>query len=161
MAKSSMKLRTLASFKMPMKVEVRQPEFEPLSSLSALDLDRLSKGNHKVEIGFVHGGSCRQLVRAVIRNGMVTGCEVEPCEDSGIPPSKEMVAVFTQVQKRLKTKKWKPIPIRDLVSNTARMQSLIIWGGGCILICIFDFCIMCCWWPRPHCFRPIISTGPL
>src|SRR5215211_7898089 len=111
MAKSSPKGRTLASFKMPVKVEVRQPEFEPLSSLSALDLDRLSRGNHKVEIGFVHGGCCRQLVRAVVRNGMVTGCEVEPCEDSGIRPSKEMVAVFTQVQKRIKPKKWTPIPI--------------------------------------------------
>ena len=52
MAKSSKASRAkapalMASFTVPMKVEIRQPEFEPLASLAALDVHRLRKGNHK------------------------------------------------------------------------------------------------------------------
>lgn len=161
MAKSSKSPPILAAFKFATKVEVRQPEFEPLTSLSALDLGRLSKGNHKIEIGFVNG-CCRKLVRAVIKNGMVTGCEIEPCKDSGKPIPRELLALFAQAQKKINAgKKWKPIPVRELVNSTAKMQSLIIIGGGCIFICFFNFCIMCCWYPTPHCFVPDIYTGRL
>src|SRR6476659_2399754 len=72
MAKSSRPAKPLATLTVPMKVEIRQPEFEPLSSLKALDMQRLSKGSHKVEVGFLKGGCCRNLVWAVIRDGMVT-----------------------------------------------------------------------------------------
>src|SRR6476646_8345064 len=83
MAKTPKKPPVLAKFSVPMKVEIRQPEFEALASLAALDLKRLQEGNHKIEIGFIKGGCCRKLVRAVINDGMVTGCEVEPCKGSG------------------------------------------------------------------------------
>ena len=70
--------------------------------------------------------------------------------------------MFKQAQKKISAgKKWKPIPVRELVKSTAKMQSLIIIGGGCIFICIFSHCIMCCWFPKPHCFIPTIITGPL
>ena len=162
MARASKKTSVLAAFKFPMKVEVRAPEFEPLSSLSALDFARLSKGNHKIEIGFVDGGCCRKLVRAVVKNGWVTGCEVEPCKDSGKSISPEMMALFKQAQKKASAgKKWTPVPLRELTKSTAKMTNLIIVGGGCIFICFGHHCIMCCWWPTPHCFIPDIYTGPL
>ena len=47
MDKSAKRGRVLASFTVPMKVEIRRPEFEPLASLAALDAARLSRGNHK------------------------------------------------------------------------------------------------------------------
>ncbi len=56
MAKSSTNTKKLAAFTTSVKVEVRQPQFEPLASLSALDYARLSRGNHKVELGFVDAG---------------------------------------------------------------------------------------------------------
>jgi hypothetical protein len=163
MPKSSKKnQRVLASFKIPMNVEVRAPKFEPLESLSALDFDRLKKGNHRVEIGFVDGGCCRKLVRAVVKNGLVTGCEIEPCKDKGKAISPEMKSVLQQAQKKIGGgKKWKPVPIQTLAKSTALMSSLIIIGGGCIFICVFGHCVMCCWWPIPHCFIPDIYTGPL
>lgn len=162
MAKSSKKPRVLAAFTVPMKVEIREPEFEPLTSLAALDLARLSKGNHKIEIGFVRGGCCRNLVRAVIKNGMVMGCEVEPCKDSGKPAPRNMLDLLARARKEIKAdRKWQPIPVGDLVKSSEKMMNLIIIGGGCILICFWGWCIMCCWYPRPHCFIPDITTGPL
>ena len=165
MAKSPKKPPVLAKFSVPMKVEIRQPEFEPLASLAALDLKRLQEGNHKIEIGFIKGGCCRKLVRAVIKDGMVTGCEVEPCKGSGkagkAPP--ELLAVFAKARKKVAGgKKWKPIPVSQLVSSNAKMLDLIIIvGGGCIYMCIWDFCFLCCSEPDPHCFVSDIIVGPL
>ena len=56
MAKSPKKTRVLATLSAPMKVEFREPEFEPLGSLSALDFKRLSKGNHKTKEVWACGG---------------------------------------------------------------------------------------------------------
>ncbi len=164
MATSPKKQRVLAKLSVPMNVEIREPEFEPLASLAALDLERLKKGNHKIEIGFIKGGCCRKLVRAVIKDGMVTGCEVEPCKESGkkgkVPP--ELLAAFDKARKKVADgKKWEPTPISELVRSSARMRDLIIIGGGCIFICLWDFCFMCCWEPEPHCFISDIVVGPL
>ncbi len=163
MAKASSKGRALGQLTVPTKVEFRQPEFEPLGSLSALDFTRLSKGNHKIEIGFIKGGCCRNLVRAVVRNGLVTGCEVAPCEGSSVKAPKELLRLAARAHRKISTarRKWKPIPVKELVASNTAMLGLIIWGGGCILICAWGYCIMCCWWPRPHCFVPDIYTGPL
>src|SRR4029078_6211498 len=100
MAKSSKKPRVLAQFSVPMKVEIRQPEFEPLGALRSLDVQRLSRGNHKVEIGFFKGGCCRNLVRAVIRNGLVIGCEVEPCKDSNTAAPPVVARVSAKARRR-------------------------------------------------------------
>ena len=51
MAKSPKKSRVLAEFSVPMKVEIREPDFEPLASLAALDLKRLQKGNTRSRLG--------------------------------------------------------------------------------------------------------------
>jgi len=163
MAKSSKKPRVLAQFSVPMKVEIRQPEFEPLGSLRSLDVQRLSRGNHKVEIGFVKGGCCRNLVRAVIRNGLVIGCEVEPCKDSNTAAPPEVARVIAKARSRITAgRKWKPMPVAQFLrSSASTMDLLIIIGGGCIFICCFGHCIMCCTWPRLHCFIPDIYTGPL
>jgi hypothetical protein len=165
MAKTSKTARPLATFTVPMKVEIREPEFEPMKSLAALDVKRLSKGNHKVEVGFLKGGCCRNLVRAVIRNGMVTGFEAEACKETtrSAPPSPELVRVLQQARRKIAPgRKWEPIPVAQLVrSSASALQGLIIVGGGCIFICAWGHCIMCCWWPRPHCFIPDVYTGPL
>ena len=163
MATKSRKPRADTEFTVPVKVQVRHPEFVPLATLASLDVDRLSRGSHKIEIGFMEGGCCRNLVRAVIRGGMVVGIEVEPCEETrGGKASPEVMKLFEQARRRLKVGgKWKPFPVSYLASRQRQRDLVIIIGGGCIFICIFDFCFMCCWYPRPHCFRPVIIEGPL
>jgi hypothetical protein len=164
MAKSKSAGSVLAEFSVPMKVEVRAPEFEPLGSLKSLDLKRLSRGSHKIEVGFLKGGCCRKLVRAVVRDGMVIGFEAEPCSETHTAaPSKQLMSIIAKARGKIASgKKFEPVPLANLVrSNAAMLSGLIIWGGGCILICCFGYCIMCCSWPRVHCFIPDIYTGPL
>src|SRR3954468_22598294 len=122
MAKSSKPAPPLATFRVPMKVEIRQPEFERLASLSALDVKRLSKGSHKVEVGFLTGGCCRNLVRAVIRDGLVTGFEVEACKETrtSSPPPPNLLRVLQQPRRKIDAgRKWKPIIVAQLVRSSA------------------------------------------
>ena len=163
-SRASKKSQVVAEFSASVKVQVRRPEFEPLKSLRSLDVKRLSKGNHKIEIGFVKGGCCRNLVRAVIKDGMVTGCEIEGCAESPrTAPPRELRAVIDKARRKMAGgKKWEPVPVSTLVRSNARMLDLIIIvGGGCIFICIWNSCILCCWHPTPHCFISDIIVGPL
>ena len=56
MASTSKKSKVLKTFNYPVKVEVQGSVFEPLASIVMLDLTRLNKGSHKIEIGFAKGG---------------------------------------------------------------------------------------------------------
>jgi len=164
MAKSKNAGSVLAEFSVPMKVEIRKPEFEPLGTLSSLDLKRLGKGNHKIEVGFLKGGCCRRLVRAVIRNGMVIGFETEPCSKTRkVPAPKQLAGIIAKARSKIAAgKPFKPVPVSTLARGSSSMVAgLIIWGGGCILICFYSHCIMCCRWPTLHCFIPTIFPGPL
>jgi hypothetical protein len=59
----------LATLEYPVKVEIHAAEFEPYSSLEHLDVSKLSKGNHKVEVGLVKGGCCGLKAFAMIEAG--------------------------------------------------------------------------------------------
>jgi hypothetical protein len=85
----------LVRFEYPVTVEARQPRFEPLASLQFLDLEQLSSGAHELEIGSFQGGCCRQMVRAIIREGMVTDIDVEQCK-GGEEPSPALAALFDE-----------------------------------------------------------------
>ena len=95
----------------------------------------------------------------MIRDGMVIGLDVEPCPESK-KPSPEMNAIFKEAGRRLRSHgKWQPVPIKDFARNAAR---LITTGGGCILICIWGHCLLCCIRDgKVHCSGGGIATGPL
>jgi hypothetical protein len=160
MPKAAKKSKALLKFKRTVEVEVRLPEFEPLASLKSLDYRRLEKGNHTVEVGFLSGGCCRKLVRAVVKNGMVTGFEVEPCKETR-PASPELKATLKEAHRRLAKQigKWQPFPISE-INKVAPLR--ISWGGGCIQICEFGYCLTCCFWRWGlGCFTDPIYIGPL
>jgi hypothetical protein len=162
---SAKKQRVLAKFAEPIRIEIRQPEFEPLASLALLDFKRLSKGNHKIEIGFIKGGCCPSPVRAVIKDGMVIGCEAKLC-NAGKRVHPELQKLFRKAHKKAAAgKKWQPMAIADLVRSREAMQNLILTGGGCIIITIWGWGLYCCFdvhFPYIHCsFGPIIITDPL
>jgi hypothetical protein len=124
-AKAS-KAKLVAKFKHPMTVEIIVPSFVPLAAASTLDVQKLSKGSHTIEVGFLEGGCCPKMVRAVIRNGMVTRLDVAPCEDSEQLLPKEMsrdIAAIVAKAKKLAVKNpWKPVPVREFVGNIARLN---------------------------------------
>jgi hypothetical protein len=160
MPKALKRSKAVLKFKRTVEVEVRLPEFEPLASLKTLDYRRLEKGNHRIEIGFLSGGCCRKLVWAVVRNGMVTGIEVEPCKESQ-PASPELTAVLKEAHRRLAKQMggWRPIPISE-IGTVAPLR--ISWGAGCVQVCEFGYCLTCCAWRWGfRCFTDPIYIGPL
>jgi hypothetical protein len=160
MPKTVKRSKALLKFKRTSEVEVRLPEFEPLASLKSLDYRRLEKGNHTIEIGFLTGGCCHKLVRAVVKNGMVTELEVEPCKESR-PASPGLTATLKEAHRRLAKQMggWRPIPISE-ISTVEPLR--ISWGSGCIQICEFGYCLTCCFWRWGiGCFTDPIYIGPL
>jgi hypothetical protein len=155
-AKAS-KAKLVAKFKHPMTVEIIVPSFVPLAAASTLDVQKLSKGSHTIEVGFLEGGCCPKMVRAVIRNGMVTRLDVAPCEDSEQLLPKEMsrdIAAIVAKAKKLAVKNpWKPVPVREFVGNIARLNDSYPpragTGAGCFYICVWHYCIFCCYWNFP------------
>jgi hypothetical protein len=145
------KPQAAAAFKHPVTVEAIVPTFVPLASLATQDVQKLSKGRHKIEIGFIEGGYCPKMVHAVIRNGMVTSLEVDPCEHSirVLPKemSKEISEVFAEARRRVEQVPWEPVPVAELIDSMARESSYptrIGWGAGCIYICVWHYCLFCC-----------------
>jgi len=156
--KHTSKPQVVATFRHPMTVEVIAPTFVPLTSLVTQDVQKLSKGSHKIEIGFMEGGCCPKMVHAIIRKGMVTRIEVEPCEHSEqvLPKamSKEMSEVVAQARRKIEQDPWQPVPVAELIDSIAMDSSYptrIGWGAGCIYICVWHYCLFCCIRP-PRCW---------
>jgi hypothetical protein len=138
--------KPLAKFQFPMTAEVRIPDFTPFDSLKALDLDLLGKGKHRIEIGTMTGGCCRKLVYAVVKNGVVTAVEAEPCAEATRTPSKEVKALFAQARKSIKDPgKWEPIPVAKLADVVMLRPTKVGTGAGCFYICIWNYCLFCCY----------------
>ena len=144
MPKTHPKSKPFLTFKRTVDVQVYLPEYEPLESLKFLDYRRYEKGTHKVEVGFMHGGCCHKLVRAIVTKGMVTGFEVEPCKESKAAPL-GMIAILKEARKRMlaKTGPWRPIPLSEI----PRVSAIEIFPPlGCFRVCEATdvFCYTCC-----------------
>jgi hypothetical protein len=123
-------------FDFPVQVEVRPAKFTPLAVLRYVDPDKLNRGSHNIEIGYSEGGCCRNSVYAVIKNGMVSAIEVEPCKDKPEIRSKEFRALVAQAFKAVGggQDKWKPMPVRQFFSSTNILQEI----GGRFLCIVID-----------------------
>lgn len=149
---------TVATFKHPMNVEIIAPVIVPLAALKTLDLQKLGKGSHTIEVGMLEGGCCPKLVRAVIRGGIVTKLEVEPCEESEQVRLKDMprdvAAMIAKAKRKLGRNPWTPVPIREFVTNMARQSGSYPpragTGAGCFYICLWHYCVFCCYWNWPY-----------
>jgi hypothetical protein len=85
----------------PLKVEVRAADFDLYSSLPYLDVSKLRKGNHRVEVGSVKGGCCGLRVFAIVKAGVVVAVDVEPCQKSKKPLSKSERALVAAAYKKI------------------------------------------------------------
>ena len=164
MARSAKRRPALATFRHPVRFEVRRPEFQSLASVSQLDIPKLERAARaEIELGYFRTGDCRQLVRAIVRKGMVTELVLDPCSDrkvEGAPP--ELVRLLNAARRRAARAAGNPvrfpIPISDFLgtSAVARIRSIT-----CLEICAFGWwCFYCCNRPNdPHdwiCGRNII-----
>ncbi len=149
MARSAGKARVLATFTYPTKVEVRQPEFERLGSVRHLDVNALSRAaKAEIELGYVNTCCDRQMLRAVISKGMVTGLRVDaPAQKNRSSISPEFAKMFKEARKAaLKSRPAGPrfpLPLKEFLKTSVadlEIQTLV-----CIRICLWgSFCITCC-----------------
>jgi hypothetical protein len=153
------KATLVARFKHPTTVEIIAPAFVPLAALKMLDVRKLSKGSHTVEVGFLEGGCCPKLVRAVIHNGIVTKLDVEACEDSERVMLKDLprdvAAVVAKAKREVGKYPWKPIPLGEFVAIARQTGSYPPrWGigVGCFYICFWHYCLFCCWYVPGFCW---------
>lgn len=137
MAKKTSRTGLLATleYPYPLKVEIHAAEFEPYSSLPYLDVSKLGKGNHKIEVGIVKGGCCGLKAFAIVKAGMVVAVKVEPCPESKKPLSKKDRALVAAAYKQIggRRPKWEPVSVKDFFGKPAVSERLgISIGGGCI-----------------------------
>jgi hypothetical protein len=154
MGEKTSRAALLATLEYPVKVEIRAAEFKPYSSLQYLDMSKLRKGNHKIEIGFVKGGCCGLKAFAMIKAGMVAAVKFDPCQDSKKPLSKNQQALVDAAYKKISARpqKWVPVSVEEFFGKPAVSARLSVSiGEGCMQICWGDFtpespriCITCC-----------------
>lgn len=139
------KARLLSKFKHPLEFEVIAPTFEPLASLKFLDISKLTKGKHKLEIGWLKGGCCPKKVHAIISKGMIQDLRVEPCDEAEKAPPREFAGLFAAARASIKTPEpFKPIPVQEIAMIWDGYPSRWGTGAGCIYICVWHYCLFCC-----------------
>jgi hypothetical protein len=145
MARSEKQSPPLTTFKHTARIEVRRAEFELLASVRHLDVTKLARvAKAEIELGYFKTDCCGQLVRAIIKKGMVTALVVEPClDDKERPPSSELARVVEIARRHVAPRDAVslPIPVADFLSDAA---ALTIKTITCVQICIWGFCFVCC-----------------
>ena len=145
MARRKQQRRSI-TFTQPMRVRVQQPEVEILASVKHLDVNELARAARaEIELGYVKTNCCHQLIRAVVRKGMVTRLVVEPpSKRGGTRVSPELRRMLNAARRRASPRRQPgplPMPVAPFLANAARFSIQTIW---CFQICIFGWCIACC-----------------
>jgi hypothetical protein len=146
MARSSKQSSRSFTLNQQVKVEITPAKFKTFASTRHLDANGLQRAAHqRIEVGYFESGCCRRLVHAVVKNGMVTKVELEPCP-VGVRPTPEMSKLIqTAISKlgvRPSNSKQLPVPVQEFLADA---EDLIIHVWGCIQICIFGYCLFCCY----------------
>jgi hypothetical protein len=145
MARAAKRPEPTVTFKHSAMVEVRRPKFKAFASLHQLDLPNLARADlATIELGYLETECCQQLVKAIIRKGMVSEIQVESCPPrERFKPSPELKKLFDAALKRVA--KGNPRPPKFPMSITALMENLgPITVITCVQICLFGWCISCC-----------------
>jgi hypothetical protein len=128
------------------KVKVTPARFKLFESTRQLDVARLKRAAQaRFEVGYFETDCCRRVVHAVVKQGRVTKLELEPCKGE-VRATPELGQVLRAARKRLGADrtgtKPLPMPVDKFLSQAARIV-IHIWG--CIQICIFGYCFLCCY----------------
>jgi hypothetical protein len=160
MVRTASRSRPVASFTHAVKVEVYQPKSEVLESTRHLNIEKLKRSARaEIEVGHVATQSCRQLVRARIRKGMVAELVLEPCaEREPIRITPEIARLLKAARQRVARKRRRaprfPMPVEEFLQDTkAALDETMI----CVHICIWRYCFDCCVGHRRRCL-PVVRA---
>lgn len=119
---------------------------KPFEAVTYLDISKLRKSARtQVELGYIEGSCCSQLVRAVVRKGMVTDIAIEHCPDAARKkPAPDLVKLLNVARRKAKAARGPtvsfPMPVETFFANVAlSIKSLV-----CYQICLFGYCLTCC-----------------
>ena len=132
--------------------------FVPFQSLQTLDVEKLAKARHAVvEFGQFESASCKQTLRAVIKNGRVTEVKLDACGDAKVKLTAGFARLLARAhakQKRSRTPAPRlPLPVASFFLRRGAFGDVtinddIINGMICYRVCIDFFgtliCSTCC-----------------
>jgi hypothetical protein len=130
--------------KIPIKV-ARVP-FKSFESARHLDVASLSRAKTaRFEVGYFESDCCRRIVHAVVKNGRVTKLEPEPCKHPArLTP--EMSKLVRAARSKLGSPKFRSRPVSEFLAGG---HGFTIDISFCFIICIFEWCLMCCYDSEP------------
>jgi hypothetical protein len=141
MAKSRPQAKTI-EFEHRVKVVARPAKFLPSNNLAYLDLEKLSRASKaEFEVGHIKEGKTSRAVLAVVKKGMVVGLHLEDCPScKSLDMAPELRSLFDEARRRLglyNPSHFKPIPVREFLGRPI--------GPHCFVICIYGYCLTCCY----------------
>lgn len=133
------------TFSHSVNVAVETPEFKLLDAVSHLDVAALERAARaEIEVGYVESACCRQLVRAVIRKGMVVELKVELRADEELEPSPDLVRLLEAARRtagRDARPGRLPMPVAAFLASAALISVDVL---VCVRICFLGVCATCC-----------------
>ena len=141
--------KLVATFRYPIRVEVRRPRFERSVSLAYIDVAKLARvARAEFEVGHFEAGCCRKAVLAVVRRGTVTALRVEACAQcTPVRMTPELQAMLKTAQRamgRHRNRPFRPMSVAQFMSGVAET----IVEGTCSEFCLtiggYGVCFVCC-----------------
>jgi len=128
------------------EIKVTEVALKPFDSIQYLDAARLSRAAHaRFEVGTIESACCHRTVHAVVRKGMVTKLEIEPCKKT-VRLTPDMQHTIQAALKKLAPRRSGttslPVPVSQFLA--ARI-GLRFTSWMCFKICCFGHCMTCCY----------------
>ncbi len=179
MAKVATRRSSLGTITYPMRIERVRPTFTRLASVAQLlDREKLARAaGLRIEIGYLSTGQCRQLVRATVRRGMVTGFDIEPrgrhghgynigqCKTATTRRAPRRIVQLVRRAERAAIRRGggrapRPMPVNRFLAQAAQ---IVIETVTCFRICFLGWCIYCCTtrWDGLVCGSEVVVTDPI
>ncbi len=164
--RSSTRRSSLGTVTYPMRIERVRPTFTRLASVAQLDREKLARAaGLRIEIGYLSTGQCRQLVRATVRRGMVTGFDIEPCKTATTRRAPREVVQLVRRAERAAVRRAggrapRPMPVNRFLAQAAQ---IVIETVTCFRICFLGSCIYCCTtkWVGLVCGSEVVVKDPI
>jgi len=126
------------------ELDVQPLEFHFFNAARHLNAHHFAAVEHaRIEIGHFKSDCCQRMVYAVVKKGVVTDLEMDPCTN-GIKVSNELAEVVRSFSRKVDRDSGGarlPMPL-DRFVEIAPQLVVVVWT--CIRICAFGYCVTCC-----------------
>ena len=126
------------------ELDVQPLDFQSFDTVRHLDAHRFAAVEHaRIEIGQFKSDCCQRLVYAVVKKGIVTSLEMDPCA-GGARRSKDLAELVKSLTRKARgdaARAKLPMPLERFIEIS---HQIVIETWTCIRICVWDVCVTCC-----------------